>query len=66
MNNIEQYLTKAEAEMKEALKSKADAEDTILVNRIIAYYQSAIYHILEANYYQNQAIIELLKGRKTE
>jgi len=66
MNNIEQYLTKAQAEMDKALKRKAYAEDSGLVNHGILHYQAAVYHILEANYYQNQAIIELLKGRKTE
>lgn len=64
MDNIEQYLTKAKIEMDKALKLKLRDDENL--KRQPWHYQAAIYHVLEANYYQSQAIIELLRERKTE
>ena len=68
MDNIEIYLTEAEVEMGKYLEHENNARN---YGRFGFHEQtlgercSAVSHILKANHYQNQAIIELLKERET-
>ena len=66
MKNIEEYLTKAEIEINQALREEDKSKITLLHEEQAQVYHSVIYHALKATYYQNQAIIELLKERETK
>lgn len=68
MENIEQCLKEAQAEMDIAVRviNSRRSIDTRFVLRAceMSDYQQVIYHVVIANYYQNQAIVGLLRERQ--
>jgi len=61
MANIEDYLQKA----KEAM-DKSSTSHAVFERGYDRMGQDAIYRALESLYYQNQAIIELLREKRTD
>ena len=60
MEDLVKYIEKAQEEMAKASRIDSFCQHESINSRSV-YYQEAIYHVLEGTYYQNQAVISLLK-----